>query len=452
MKILKWASVFIIVLLVCSSCNGAGPKGTSVPNDNKQTNADESKPTVDDSIYAAYYDKYEELAAKYGAGGDYPQLAETTVGQDASCSYLTGICVGDLMDFNGDKVKDLFVVYYNGQCTGKNSYKLPIPQQGSYEIEIWTYVNGQMTQLLHNPQVGSFCSFKAESWDSDDCFITVFENAAGLPVIQLFNDNSNGDSCSYTNIYYSGGAVKQDLLTYSNHTFTMNGRSITEDIWDQNVSGYNTILLCAFLSSSDSSSKDLLDFRGIDYNNTLNQTGQFCDALAKKQPPPGFKAAKGDYISLYLQKIDQINRSRIDSVATEDGSDFPHSYGLYDLDRNGVPELIFETGNCEANFMFDVYTVANGALVHCGQFLGFHTALTTNGATGMVRYSGQMLVYQIEKITLTGTALKVQQIASGEAQEDFPELSEFGLGDYNRQLPLCYGTVPFLLYAYSDGS
>lgn len=451
--------------LLCTACRGvttseATAATAAMPSDTS-TAAAVTGPVTETgnfgSIYAAYYHRIQELAPDYGPmNGWYPPLVETTTGAGyyESCSYLTGLCAADLVDFNGDGVQELFLIYFNGKLTGKNMNGISIPQAGSYEIEIWTYAGGTLTRLLHETQVGDFMSYQPYQsyWDSDNCFATVYENAAGRPVIQLFSDDSTGDKCSYTNMYWADGGVKRDVLQYTAHTMTMNGVAIDENTWNQNVSGYNKILLCTHLSSDSTSSKGLLGSYGIDYGSTISQTNDVCGTLSQGKKPPAWRAAEGAYIPFYLQKIDETNRTLIDDP---DSSGWvPNPYGLYDLDQNGVPELIVETGNCEAAYMFDVYTVANSVLVDCGQFSGFHTILTVGDSTGMVGYLAQMDCYEINKITLKGTMLTVQQIASGEVQDPenntYPALSVFGLGDYSIDLPLCYGTTPFLLYAYGD--
>jgi len=56
-------------------------------------------------VYAAYYQKYSELVARYGK----TELVDNIVGMGGS--YLKGVCVVDLMDFNGDGTPDLFMVF-----------------------------------------------------------------------------------------------------------------------------------------------------------------------------------------------------------------------------------------------------------------------------------------------------------------------------------------------------
>ena len=103
---------------------------------------------------AAYYNKYKRLARAYGTASrsDYQ-----TSWYD-NRSYLGGVCVVNLMDFNGDGIEDLFVAYSNGQMheTTYDSHYLEIsefPIAEAYEIEVWTYMDGRLVQLLHETRV-----------------------------------------------------------------------------------------------------------------------------------------------------------------------------------------------------------------------------------------------------------------------------------------------------------
>ncbi len=403
-----------------------------------------------DSPYLAYYQKYNELVEKYGKANIIEMNAgdlKEDVGNEFS--YLSGVCVVDLMDFNGDGVKDLFVIYSNGNITGHNEAGCSIPQASSYEIEIWTYTDGAMKQLLHESKVSCFSSFRNEFWDEDNCFATVYENAAGRPVIQIYSEcfdfNKYNGSISYTNLYYSGDTLVRDKLSYDGKQFVMNGTATTEAVWKKNISEYNKFLLNIYLSDSSWSSTSLFESYGIDYDNTLSQTEHVIDSLLN-QKPLEIAIAEKSYNSLYLQVLDRFNRISSDINYFE----IPFEYCLYDIDQNGIPELIVLTGACEADYMYDIYTFSNDKLIHLGEISGFHSSLYISSIGGLVNYQGQMGCYTITKITIKKDKLVVNKIAEGEisGDQDYPALEKFGLKDYDKSLDLFYGTDPYLLYAY----
>lgn len=42
-------------------------------------------------------------------------------------------------------------------------------------------------------------------------------------------------------------------------------------------------------------------------------------------------------------------------------------YYFYDIDKNGVMELMVQTGTCEADYMYDIYTIEDDAAVYLGE-------------------------------------------------------------------------------------
>ena len=52
-----------------------------------------------------------------------------------------------------------------------------------------------------------------------------------------------------------------------------------------------------------------------------------------------------------------------------------NDYYLYDMDGDGVKELLLQEGTCEADYMYQVYTIANGAAVSLGELSGGHTSV-----------------------------------------------------------------------------
>ena len=389
------------------------------------------------SAEEAYYYKYIELAEKYGTHTLYD------VNSDYSGrSYLSGVCAVNLMDFNGDGIQDLFVVYSNGQTNkiisdGFNLEIYDFPDEDTYEVEIWTYKNEELVQLLHETSVSSYGDYCTQY------FITVYENGNDFPVIQIYD---NKDNCrEYTNIYYSGEEIVRDKLTYNGDSFQMNDTEITEDIWSENITGFNKILLCSLLADSRHSSNSLAESYGIDYNHTLLQTEiviRYLSQTDKTPVIPNFYIAEGEYISLYLQEIERSNRLLLSPETTEN-----HYFNLYDMDQNGVPELILYEGSSGAGMHYHFYTIINGKITECGSY--GRTSLCVNGEGRLIAYYGRMNGYDIKEITFNGDTISLTDIASGYTEDSYPELEEFGYENY-QYLVFCPPTMPLVLYTYNQ--
>lgn len=64
---------------------------------------------------------------------------------------------------------------------------------------------------------------------------------------------------------------------------------------------------------------------------------------------------------------------------------YPYSYAMADLNLDGYPELMVKTGNCEANFVYEVWTKgADGKAVKIGTASGFHSQLYYSNQTGLL--------------------------------------------------------------------
>ena len=437
--------VLAAILLFLSGCQAvsgrAGDENPGIPSSGPTLMSPDAPVTPPAPVPTAelYYRVYSDLVSQYGE-------AEVVTNHEYEYySFLKGVCVAELLDFDGDGAQELFVIYSNGQYTGRHQsnirndeHDVIIPQAGAYEIEVWAVKEGRAVQLLHHPSVGSYRSFNTEYWDTDNCLVTVYENPDGIPVIQLYDASKKG--VAYTNISWDRDGFAMDELHYCNGSYALDGESITEETWDGHITGYDTILFLAQLSSSSWI---------VDYSGIMNRTGDVVQALSQNQKPVRPKPVQNGYIPLYLKEIDRSNRERADLEYA-----FPTDYCLYDIDRNGTPELLIKNGICEADYYYAVFTVVDGEIVRCGEFSGFHTSLWFGRRLpGLVRYSGHMMTYTIEFISLEDTELKVEAIADDFVDMDhwdkgYPELDEFGYAAYDQPLPDCYVTTPLELYMY----
>lgn len=441
--------VIIIISILITSCSTKSEPITT--NEPVTTNYS--------SMEEAYYKKYVELAEKYGTH----MLCDVRY-NFCGHSYLNGVCVVNFMDFNGDGIPDLFVVYSNGQMSrividGPELEIYDFPAKDSYEIEIWTYVDGELIQLFHEPNVSVHDSSTYSYHNPDELVIlncqysvTVFENGTRFPVIQISNYDERDNICEYNNIYFSEGKIVRDKLTKNGSDFLLNDFEIPWSVWSENVAGYDKILLSALIAKSwFGFSTYLLEVYGIGNDYTLYQTGRVIRNLSEHRETPkvtNWFIAEGEYISLYLK---ELYRSNMISCELEESEKvfFDHHYNLYDIDQNGIPELILFEGSSGAGMHYHFYTIVNGEIVYCGLY--GRTDLYADGEGGLIAYLGRMGGYHIDKITLNGTTIETEFIAGyyiGDAEE-YPELDEFGYENY-KYLPFCPPALPVSIYTYNQ--
>lgn len=268
---------------------------------------------------AAYYEKCAQRNEQYGVYGKSGISTRWANGGYSGHSFLYGLGIADLLDFNGDGILDLFLVYENGENFGINVDGDSIPLADSYTIEIWSYGNGEMEQLLCENGVSS-TEKDDDPFDTAECFLTIYENAQGLPVLQKYR-KENG-RVLYTNFYWSEGMLKREECTEQRE---------------------NVILRDFFLSSGDTALGDLDSWWGIDMERTLEQTEGIRAALAegklfcRKEPYhiERFELLEGD--TTYYVEIEGVSTSdKVTVSCFKDASyQIPYQQDVVECDMRG---------------------------------------------------------------------------------------------------------------------
>ncbi|MCL2631587.1 MAG: hypothetical protein FWD45_00620 [Coriobacteriia bacterium] len=451
------STLLVFALLTLSACSGS--QSNRPPSGSNSQGSGAGAPV---NAYEAYYRKYLELVDDYGDARVLDTASTDTFAWGTS--YFAGVCVVSLMDFNQDGVRDLFVVYMNGELLGVNIDGNEVPLPESYTIEIWSYLDGEMVQLLHVPEVSFFQSFANDYWNSECCFVTVFESPTGYPVVQVYGESPQ--SCYFRNIYFTDGDVAsngstpggstqggvtqgdvtEDILTYfagssdsqSAGRFMLNENETTEDVWITHYAGFNKILLSASLSNQIPSYW-ISEF-GISYASTLTNTQSVVRSLSESRPAE-FAVAENDALPQYLAMLDRANRERF----AEPSRQIPDIYCLYDLNQDSNPEMIIQTGEFEAARQYEYYLLIDGTLTqHYPNLSGSHSNLFANGLGGLIQYSTHMNYYSVYFIVWDGTTLERQEFTSGEDLV-YPELEDLGFEGYT-YLPMSFTPLQQCLY------
>ena len=123
------------------------------------------------------------------------------------------------------------------------------------------------------------------------------------------------------------------------------------------------------------------------------------------------------YIKLLQKVFDEDEATRNDPG--KDTSELSDSYGLYDVDKDGVPELFINYGDAEANYWVDVYTYKNGAAVSIGELAFGHAMLHTfPGENAAVITWGHMGYQEMHKITIADGKIKQLEVLFEEELDD----------------------------------
>lgn len=148
------------------------------------------------------------------------------------------------------------------------------------------------------------------------------------------------------------------------------------------------------------------------------KTETVADATPAKTAAPAAPAANPTTGDIYTDVIAQYR-------VASDKEVYPYTYAMADLNLDGYPELMVKTGNCEANYVYEIWTKgADGKAVKIGTARGFHSQLYYNDQTGLL-YSN-MCIQDAQSISSYA-------MVSGTLQETL--LCNWGLrdSDYYRQ-------------------
>ena len=199
----------------------------AVPSKPQKAPAKEDGKTDEQKAYGLFLDKIKELTDTYGACGS------TEWG--GSYNLATGLCVADLVDFDGDGMNELFVVY-NTQVVDFNQEACFDKQKESFKTEVWAYRDGKISKVFDKSVVqGSnggimwACVYQKDS----KFYLVTFDTA--------YEDLGDGAYNETTDTFfhaYDGSKFKQAASTHSDvdvssgpadETYTVNGEDASFD-------------------------------------------------------------------------------------------------------------------------------------------------------------------------------------------------------------------------------
>ena len=93
-------------------------------------------------------------------------------------------------------------------------------------------------------------------------------------------------------------------------------------------------------------------------------------------------------------------------------------YALYDIDHDGVKELIVLAGTCEADYVRRIYTIVDHEARYIGETFGGHSAIFACPDDGFYNMMAHMGYEYIYKVTYVNPAVFEELISSKELAED----------------------------------
>lgn len=171
---------------------------------------------------------------------------------------------------------------------------------------------------------------------------------------------------------------------------------------------------------------DLADFAGLIWNGNpgYDNRSELMQKLPEEEEPaiepPAVEpptAAMPDYEVAYRALW-------LEQEPVMGGSDVSIRYTLYDMDLDGIPECIIETGWSEADKFLDVYTAVGTQAVYLGSFGGSHSIFYGEISGGLTVLSGYMGVETCKTVTIAGGAVQETVLYMAEVDTYWNELCQ----------------------------
>lgn len=146
-----------------------------------------------------------------------------------------------------------------------------------------------------------------------------------------------------------------------------------------------------------------------------------CSLPQAADVPPGRYAPWQEAYAGFLADLCSAEYQYTLGEHTFPGNNMPSdSYSLYDVDKDGVPELFLKCGTCEADYYTLGYTFQGGQITNLGSFQSGHSSLyTVPEEDGVIFREGHMGYGSIEKFSLAdGGVIGPWETLLTETEED----------------------------------
>ena len=88
----------------------------------------------------------------------------------------------------------------------------------------------------------------------------------------------------------------------------------------------------------------------------------------------------------------------------------PVGYSVFDMDSDGVDELIVKSGTCEADYTFIFYAYKNGEFIPLGSAGANHSILVSDGGDGLIIFGAQMGYEWADRVIIKQESLNFEAL------------------------------------------
>lgn len=197
-----------------------------------------------------------------------------------------------------------------------------------------------------------------------------------------------------------------DTIKTTTNTTTDITKTTTDTTTDTTKATTNTIT-----DTTKATTDTTTDTTKATTNTTTNTTKATTDTT-KTTTTTTTAPASIDYSS-YMNSVKLLDGSRDDTMTF-------HNYYIYDINNDGIYELITEMGTCEADNQYSVYSMKNGEMIFAGDITAGHTRLVEKDGKLYTNY-GMMGTQSVDMITFDGEKISKENVYSESSVTDYIE-------------------------------
>ncbi|MBQ0027318.1 MAG: hypothetical protein KBS96_01825 [Lachnospiraceae bacterium] len=226
-----------------------------------------------------------------------------------------------------------------------------------------------------------------------------------------------------------GGGFSLEVVLGTGESIYASGSNAYPDNYNEAIDALTTIMDSAV---ADTGLLNEAEDDGHKFVGELTLTDEMFDYYAKEEWQKAYRdILKNKYIKEGNPQFDEC---------------LSQFYGLYDINKDQIPEIIIKSGTCEADYITEVYCMDGDKAVKAGELTGGHTAYYTNpDSNGIIEYNAHMAYAAVINVELDGSKLSDNREIVFE--DDLYERMQLDSdADYTPVGDIIVGTEPIYMY------
>lgn len=335
----------------------------------------------------AYYDLLVQYREKHGEGTKYSAAQYM--------DYLTGLCMAKLVDFDKDGRNELLLAYAD-ETSYDRMYMFP-----RYVVEVWKESEDEIRKV-----------FEGKGYGNDGATSTLY-----LACIeeQYYIIEGMADDFEYDDIWGFQGEefvkvkeLRSEPEIWEGYSYQIDGRSVTMEEFQQESQKWWFSKTTYGLSRGNGEQE---------YDRSLSELAQTFQYLKEK-----IKIKESDEST----RMEEVSPQTYQAVYGPILQNIYNTYGryndyyVYDIDKDGVKELLAEEGRSEADYVYQIYTIRDQASVRLGEVNGGHVGgfYAGEGAGGeayIIKLGAQMGYEWVTHIRIRNGSVEEEEISNRNA-------------------------------------